>query len=149
MTEFIPLQVPAPLYEKAVRWLANEMVGSNGQLDNQTATGRPRAAAMPKVPWTVDELRRLNGELEDRPAVKALLGLLRERDGAAVRIEDYSEITHIDNRKLAAGLAGFTQLCAREFRRSNWPFRVDYPDSNQGHAVYSMIPELVGLWRQI
>lgn len=146
--EFIPLQVPAPLYESAVRWLAQQLSGTAAQVDVTTPSGRVRAAGMPVVPWTVEELAALKLELENRAAVQALVELLIKRDGASLPIGEYSKLTGFDSRKLAAGLAGFTQMVARDFRRKNWPFRVEYPDSNAGHAVYTMRPDLLELWRR-
>jgi hypothetical protein len=143
--EYIALQVPASLYESAVQWLAQQMTGPP-QVDTRTPSGRVRAAGMPVVPWTATELSKLKHELEDRPAVKALVDLLIERNGHQTPIGEYSEITGFTSRQVAAALAGFTQLVARDFGRKNWPFKVEFPDSNGGRAVYSMRPELLELW---
>lgn len=146
--EFVTLMVPATLYERAVRWLAQEMSNSKSQVDTKTPTGRVRAASMPVVPWTVPELTSLKAELHNRPAVEALVAELVKRDGADLPIGEYSTTSGFNSRQLAAALAGFTQMVARDYGRKNWPFKVEYPDTNGGRAVYSMRSELLELWRQ-
>jgi hypothetical protein len=149
-TDFVNLAVPAKYYGEMVthlgKLLAGEETGDTLTV-GLTPTGRIKGSERPRREWTVAELKEVKDKIDGRPAVKALLDLMFDRDGKAVPMADYERLTTYSNRQLASALAGFTQMVGRDFDRSNWPFVVSW-DDDDGRAIYSIPEPLMELWRK-
>lgn len=107
------------------------------------ARQQARAAEMPVMPWTADDLERLV-EVANLATVTALR-LCAEAAGEWVSYEDVITSAALTTEQARGQFAGLTMTVKSKFHRSNRPFETRW--GHGGTASYQFTPDVLAAWR--
>jgi hypothetical protein len=104
-------------------------------------------AALPEVPWSEEDLRRLADITS--ATVLAALDLCAERPGIPVPLREIEQRAGREPAQARADLAVLTMRTKRLFGRSNWPFVAQWAAGGEPQFYYTMDPDTAIQWRAI
>lgn len=141
--ELVNVLVPRRLVPQVYRLLADGM--------SETAP-TPSLLAPPPVqddpqaeekPWTREEITRLK-KLIRTTTPRVILDLTSENVDQRISLREVERAAGRTYPQARADLAGFTQLVRRQFKRDNWPFKVEWAPG--GFASYYVDDADVAQW---
>src|SRR5581483_553505 len=102
---------------------------------------------LPEIPWTKDDLAKLQDLAND--TVRAALDLVSERPGDWIPLREVEARAARTYTQARADLAVLTMIVKRRFGRSNWPFAARWAAGGEPQLYYRMEPDLAAAWREL